>query len=109
MFEEGPRGIDPLGPQPRMYITRAFFPSQETGIKCNITVTLREMLRNITDLRGTGGLYESYSRVASSASHRAFTASEGSFKSPRGDTETAPTLGPSGRQERLNCWAKKRR
>lgn len=29
-------------------------------------------------------------------------------QSPRGDSDTDPTLGPSGRQERLNCWAKKR-
>ena len=27
-------------------------------------------------------------------------------RSPRGDTATEPTFGPSGRQERLNCWAK---
>ena len=26
--------------------------------------------------------------------------------SPRGERETDPTFGPSGRQERLNCWAK---
>ena len=30
-------------------------------------------------------------------------ASEGIRKSPLGDTATLPTLGPSGRQERLNC------
>ena len=34
--------------------------------------------------------------------------SEGIRQSPRGDKETVPTLGPSGRQLRLNCWAKKR-
>ncbi|MPM33822.1 hypothetical protein SDC9_80403 [bioreactor metagenome] len=43
------------------------------------------------------------------ASHRAATASEGMRQSPRGDRVTEPTLGPSGRQERLNCWEKKRR
>ena len=30
-------------------------------------------------------------------------------QSPRGDRATEPTLGPSARQERLNCWEKKRR
>ena len=30
-------------------------------------------------------------------------------QSPRGDRDTEPTLGLSGRQERLNCWVKKRR
>ena len=36
-------------------------------------------------------------------------ASEGIRQSPRGDRLTLPTLGPSGTQERLNCWEKKRR
>ena len=31
------------------------------------------------------------------------TASLGIRRSPLGDTATLPTLGPSGRQERLNC------
>ena len=30
-------------------------------------------------------------------------------QSPRGERVTEPTFGPSGRQLRLNCWAKKRR
>ena len=33
-------------------------------------------------------------------------ASLGILKSPLGDTATEPTLGPSGRHERLNCCAK---
>ena len=33
-------------------------------------------------------------------------ASDGIMRSPRGDTESVPTFGPSGRQERLNCWVK---
>ena len=32
--------------------------------------------------------------------------SEGILQSPRGERETEPTLGPSGMQERLNCWVK---
>ena len=44
-----------------------------------------------------------------SASHMFLLASLGIRQSPRGDRETEPTFGPSGRQERLNCWAKKRR
>ena len=42
-------------------------------------------------------------------SHEAEEASEGMRQSPRGESEQEPTLGPSGRQLRLNCWAKKRR
>ena len=51
----------------------------------------------------------SHSSPSSSSSHRAATASEGMRQSPLGERLTEPTLGPSGRQERLNCWAKKRR
>ena len=35
--------------------------------------------------------------------HSAALASEGIRKSPLGDSATLPTLGPSGRHERLNC------
>lgn len=35
-------------------------------------------------------------------------ASDGIRQSPLGERETEPTFGQSGRQERLNCWAKKR-
>lgn len=45
---------------------------------------------------------------STSRSHRAADASLGMRQSPRGDKLTVPTLGPSGRQERLNCWVKKR-
>ena len=51
----------------------------------------------------------SYSRPSNSSSHSAATASLGIRQSPRGDRVTEPTLGPSGRQERLNCWVKNRR
>ena len=53
-------------------------------------------------------LLSTYSRFSSCFIHNALEASEGIRKSPRGDNATEPTLGPSGRQERLNCWAKKR-
>ena len=36
-------------------------------------------------------------------------ASLGIRQSPRGERLIEPTFGPSGRQERLNCWRKKRR
>ena len=45
-------------------------------------------------------------RFSSSSSHILALASLGIRRSPLGDTATEPTLGPSGRQERLNCWAK---
>ena len=35
-------------------------------------------------------------------------ASEGIMKPPLGERPTVPTAGPSGRQERLNCWVRKR-
>ena len=48
-------------------------------------------------------------RFSASLSQSAETASLGIRQSPRGDSVTVPTLGPSGRQERLNCCVKKRR
>lgn len=56
-----------------------------------------------------GGDVHSYSSVSSSACQRFIFASLGIRQSPRGDMATVPTLGPSGRQLRLNCWLKKRR
>ena len=44
-----------------------------------------------------------------SFNHSSLEASLGILQSPLGLSETEPTFGPSGRQERLNCWAKKRR
>lgn len=38
-------------------------------------------------------------------SHSGPTASLGIRQSPRGDKLIDPTFGPSGMQERLNCWA----
>ena len=49
------------------------------------------------------------SNFSSSAIHSVLQASLGIRQSPRGDSVTEPTFGPSGRQLRLNCWAKKRR
>ena len=66
--------------------------------------------RSLTASRSTIFLLSAaYSRVSSSAIQRADEASLGICQSPRGDSETEPTLGPSGRQDRLNCWIKKRR
>ena len=57
-----------------------------------------------------GALFYDLARSAcTSASHASADASEGILQSPRGERATEPTFGPSGRQERLNCWAKKRR
>ena len=38
--------------------------------------------------------------------HKAAEASLGMRKSPLGETDTLPTFGPSGRQDRLNCCVK---
>lgn len=58
--------------------------------------------------RHSGGSYQNAHNRSISSSHRRLTASEGILKSPRGDSVTVPTLGPSGRQERLNCCEKNR-
>ena len=50
-----------------------------------------------------------YHIFSASCIHIAAIASEGMRQSPRGLKLTLPTLGPSGKQERLNCWLKKRR
>ena len=50
----------------------------------------------------------SHNRSSNSFRNRAHFASDGIRQSPRGDKETEPTFGPSGRQERLNCWPMKR-
>lgn len=41
--------------------------------------------------------------------HASTKASLGIRQSPRGDRDTDPTFGPSGIQDRLNCWEKNRR
>ncbi len=50
-----------------------------------------------------------YYRFSNSLSHKVAQASDGIRQSPRGDKLTLPTLGPSGRQLRLNCCWKNRR
>ena len=48
-------------------------------------------------------LYYNTYKFSISLSHIAELASLGILQSPRGLIEMLPTLGPSGRQERLNC------
>ena len=58
----------------------------------------------------TGGILSGNPyKFSSSSIHREATASLGIRQSPRGLRATEPTLGPSGRQLRLNCWEKNRR
>ena len=52
---------------------------------------------------------ESVYKPSHSLSHRVLQASLGMRQSPRGERLMLPTLGPSGRQLRLNCCEKKRR
>lgn len=47
-----------------------------------------------------------YFSLSASSSHSRADASDGIRQSPRGESVTVPTFGPSGRQERLNCCAK---
>ena len=49
-----------------------------------------------------------YSISSNCANHKSAQASDGILKSPLGDTATLPTLGPPGKQERLNSCAKNR-
>ena len=58
----------------------------------------RDVVLGIEDMQGHSCL-----------SQMALEASLGMRQSPRGERLTLPTLGPSGRQERLNCWLKNRR
>ena len=53
--------------------------------------------------------YVVFQIVSRSAIQMFREASLGMRRSPLGETATEPTFGPSGRQERLNCCAKKRR
>ena len=50
-------------------------------------------------------LIQNYIRSSSSRQMRT-QASLGMRRSPLGDNATDPTFGPSGTQDRLNCWAK---
>ena len=50
-----------------------------------------------------------HAKLPHSSSQAVEQASLGMRQSPRGLSEQLPTLGPSGRQLRLNCWEKKRR
>ena len=43
---------------------------------------------------------------SNSFSHISESASDGILQSERGERVIVPILGPSGRQERLNCWEK---
>lgn len=53
-------------------------------------------------------LFRAYS-ASHSFSQLADVASLGILQSPRGERLQGLTFGPSGRQERLNCWLKNRR
>ena len=65
-------------------------------------------LFNLFPKLGSNSLLSTYS-LSHSSSHILAVASLGIRQSPRGLRLTLPTFGPSGRHERLNCWAKKRR
>ena len=81
-------------------------PSKKTIGAQMITITVfPNGVRNATK---AAAIRRSYS-CSSSASHKRLTASLGMRRSPRGLTDTLPTLGPSGRQLSLNSCAKKRR
>ena len=69
---------------------------------------LKPINRRARPVVSTGRARVGY-KASTSLSHRAALASEGIRQSPRGESATLPTRGPSGKQERLNCWEKNRR
>ena len=66
------------------------------------------MHRNLISNDQSGGL-KTVRRFFQYSSHSFAEASLGIRQSPRGESDTDPTFGPSGRQLRLNCCEKKRR
>ena len=63
-------------------------------------VVIQTSARAVKTVRALFFLFYSSS---SSPSQSAAEASDGIRQSPRGERDTEPTFGPSGRQERLNC------
>ena len=55
-----------------------------------------------------GGNSDNYFNFSISSSHNVELISLGKRKSVRGLNETSKIFGPSGEQERLNCWLKNR-
>ena len=55
-----------------------------------------------------GGSLGNYFNLLISSSHKFELTSLGKRKSVRGLNETSKIFGPSGEQERLNCWLKNR-
>src|SRR5258708_1582301 len=68
----------------------------------------RRYITNSTGSRHSVGLCQE-SEESNPASQAAAWASLGMRQSPRGDRLIVPTFGPSGKHERLNWFAKKRR
>ena len=69
---------------------------------CEFLNTVKTLIRK----RIFSFLYFVSYNASHSLSQAVLEASLGMRQSPRGDREQLPTLGPSGRQERLNCCAK---
>ncbi len=66
-------------------------------------------MQNAAELPQFTRKFYSHASLSTAASHKSAQPSVGICQPPRGDKVTEPTMGPSGIQERLNCWEKKRR
>ena len=82
--------------------TTSFFVFDRSDVCTLMTVTVSYLCRV-----NRFGIYMLIRSISSN--QRRDTASLGIRQSPRGERLTEPTLGPSGRQLRLNCCWKKRR
>ena len=66
---------------------------------------LKRLETRVSLLRSTA-LRAYASKLSNSESQSELEASDGMRRSPRGESETEPTFGPSGIAERLNCCEK---
>ncbi len=85
------------------------FPFGTGGRVCKPVPLCRKGTNNLSPCAAQFCLYARYPSSSSSASQSDASASDGMRRSPRGETPTDPTLGPSGEQLRLNCCEKNRR
>ena len=89
------------------YLPTTFHHEETTAATLSSLLLQRQQALHLGVL-GTRYQFHDY-KSSHSFNHNVLQASLGIRQSPRGESDTLPTLGPSGRQERLNCCEKKRR
>ena len=90
-----------------LYLPTTFHHEETTAAALSRLLLQRQQTLHLGVL-GTRYQFHDY-KSSHSFNHNVLLASLGMRQSPRGESDTLPTLGPSGRQERLNCCEKKRR